>query len=260
MSNKDDARAIADKGTEALYDHKWDEAIALAKKALEVDPESDQAEKVWGLALHFKGDTPEGITHLYRAVRFNPKYATGWYNLACIHAKTGEKALMLKALSEASVWGKSEYCMDYRKSAMEDKDFDEFRNDTDFLALVFPVPPQLKELYLAVWANKGDTILDLGEKLLKDMTADKLAVLEAMHYGAEIISSDLDEHGDVNLTLYKHEDKKYYDELFKDLEKKIAKLRAEGVKSDVWLKFKGKDDDNEDLKEALACLTHKGGN
>jgi tetratricopeptide (TPR) repeat protein len=260
MSVKDDARAIADKGTEALYAHKWDEAIALAKKALEVDPECDQAEKVWGLAMHFKGDTPEGITHLYRAVRFNPKYATGWYNLACIHAQGKEKSLMLKALAEAINWGKSEYCMDYRKSAMDDKDFENFRNDADFLALVFPVPPMLKELYLAVWANEGDKILELGEKLLKDQKADKLAILEAMRYGAEIISSDLDEHGEVNLSLYEHEDKKYYDDLYKELDKKVLKLRAEGVKSDIWLKFKGKDDDNEDLKEALACLTHKGGN
>jgi len=210
--------------------------------------------------MHYKGDTPAGIVHLNRAVRFNPKYATGWYNLACIHAKIGEKPLMLKALSEAIAWGKSEYCMDYRKSAMDDKDFENFRNDEDFLALVFPVPPVLKELYLAVWANEGDTILELGDKLLKDKKADKLAVLEAMRYGAEIISSDLDEHGDVNLTLYKHEDKKYYDDLYKELDKKVLKLRADGSVSEVWLKFKGKDDDTEDLKEALACLTHKGGN
>jgi tetratricopeptide (TPR) repeat protein len=260
MSNKDDARAIADKGTEALYAHKWDEAISLAKQALEIDPQCDQAEKVWGLAMHFKGDTPEGISHLYRAVRFNPKYATGWYNLACIHAKLKEKALMLKALTEAINWGRSEYCMDYRKSAMEDHDFDNFRNDPDFLNLVFPVPPMLRELYLAVWENNGDKMLELGERLLKDKNADKLAILEAMRYGAEIIASDLDEHGKVNLTLYKHESKKYYEDVFKDLEKKIAKLRADGVKSDVWLKFKGKDDDSEVLKDALSCLTHKGGN
>jgi|GEM_PF-3105682 len=260
MSTKSDALAIADKGTQALYDHKWDEAIAFAKQALEVDPQCDQAEKVWGLALHFKGDTPEGISHLYRAVRFNPKYATGWYNLACIHAKCKEKALMLKALTEAINWGKSEYCMDYRKSAMQDSDFDNFRADPDFLELVFPVPAKLKELYLAVWDNNGDKILELGDKLLKDKKADKLAIMEAMRYGAEIISSDLDEHGKANLTLYKHEDKNYYDTRYKDLDQKITKLRAAGVQSDVWLKFKGKDDDSEVLKDALACLTHKGGN
>ena len=260
MTNKTDASAIADKGTEALYQKDWDQAIEWAKKALELDPECEQAEKVWGLALFFQGQQEQGIEHLERSVKLNPKYATGWYNLACIHAQRKEKEPMLKALVEAIVWGKKEYCMDYRKSAMEDNDFDAFRNDKDFTELVFPVPLELKELYLAVWENEGDTILELGEKLLKaKKVKDKLAVLDAMNYGADIIITDLDEHGKANLTLYQHESQAYYKNLQKTIQDRAAKLRAKGEKSDVWLKFHGKDDDIGDLKDMLDCMFKGGG-
>jgi tetratricopeptide (TPR) repeat protein len=261
MSNKPEATAIADKGTEALYKKNWDEAVSLAQKALEIDPECEQAEKVWGLALHFKGDSEAGIEHLDRSVKFNPKYATGWYNLACIHAQRGDKTPMLAALTEAIKWGKKEYCMDYRKSAMTDKDFDAFRADKDFMELVFPVPPELKELYLAVWENEGDKILEIGTKLLKDKKVrDKLAVLDAMNYGADIIVSDLDEHGKVNLSLYRYDSKGYYEKLQKTLQDRAAKLRAKGQTSDVWLKFHGKDD-NEigELKDMMNCMFKKDG-
>ena len=261
MSNKSDASQIADKGTEALYQKKWDEAISLAQKALELDPQCEQAQKVWGLALQFKGDSEAGIEHLDRSVKLNPKYATGWYNLACIHAQRGDKVPMLAALIEAIRWGKKEYCMDYRKSAMTDKDFDAFRDDKDFMELVFPVPPELKELYLAVWENEGDQILELGTRLLKDKKVrDKLAVLDAMNYGADIIVSDLDEHGKINMTLYKHEGKGYYQKLQRMLQDRAAKLRAQGHKSDVWLKFHGKDEnDIQDLKAMMTCMFKKDG-
>ena len=264
MSNRDDARAIADKGTEALYQKRYDDAIEWAKKALEIDAQCDQAQKVWGLGLFFKGQEDEGIEHLYLSVKYNPKYATGWYNLACVHSKRKEKGMMLAALAQAVLWGKKEYCMDYRKNAMEDADFDNFRTDKDFLELVFPVPPELKELYLAVWDNEGDKILGLGEKLVKSRKVkDKLAVLEAMRYGAEIIVSDLEEHGKANLSLYQHEDQRYYEDLLKDITARIGAARKKGQKSDVWLKFKGKEDEGDDLadlKSALNCIMKKSGN
>jgi tetratricopeptide (TPR) repeat protein len=260
MTNKSDASQLADRGTGALYNKNWAKAIEWAKKALELDPECEAAEKVWGLALHFKGDSEAGIEHLERAVKLNPKYATGWYNLACIHAQRGEKVPMMAALVEAITWGKKEYCMDYRESAMTDHDFDAFRKDKDFMELVFPVPPELKSLYLAVWDNDGDKILELGEKLLKDKTvSDKLAVLDAMDYGADIIVSDLDEHGKANLTLYQHESQAYYKNVQKTIRDRAAKLRAKGLTSEVWLKFHGNDNDIGELKDMMGCLFKKDG-
>ncbi len=124
---------LIDRALYASLRKRWDEALEFARAALEKEPENYLAHKRLGIALWYLERQEEAITSLNRSVELNPEFASAYYNLACFYAQSGEKKDMLENLSKAI---ELDRYTDYREMADEDGDFDPFRDDEDFTALV----------------------------------------------------------------------------------------------------------------------------
>ncbi|MEQ8906314.1 tetratricopeptide repeat protein [Ekhidna sp.] len=66
-----------------------DSAIVLAEKALNLNPNSAEAYKAWGLGFDFKGDFDQAIEKYQQAISLNPNYTPALDNLANILSYTG---------------------------------------------------------------------------------------------------------------------------------------------------------------------------
>jgi arylsulfatase A-like enzyme/Flp pilus assembly protein TadD len=93
-------------GEAALRQQKWDEATTELQKALQLDPNFDQAMTALARALHEKGDDAGARQWLHVAVRQNGQNFRAWYELGWLETKAGnpdgartayEKALSIQA-------------------------------------------------------------------------------------------------------------------------------------------------------------------
>jgi len=67
-----------------------DDAVAQARQALAVQPESADAHATLGAALARKGELDEAIVHLHSALQSNPKLLRAHYNLANVWLQKGD--------------------------------------------------------------------------------------------------------------------------------------------------------------------------
>ena len=109
----------------------------IARFVLELAPDYLESLKVRAAAAINDGRPADGVSLLKRAVELDPGYGSAWYNLACAHARLGEKPAMLEALRAAIRQDEARHD-DYAKTAWNDADFKAFRKDSDFVALVRP--------------------------------------------------------------------------------------------------------------------------
>lgn len=109
----------------------YEQAIEYYDMALETDPLLIDAWSNKGYALQSLGLYDEALENYYRALEIDSGFADAWYNKACLHSILGEKAKMIYNLRKAIEF-KTEL-VDYAKT---DPDFDNFKNDADFLDLL----------------------------------------------------------------------------------------------------------------------------
>jgi tetratricopeptide (TPR) repeat protein len=67
--------------------HKWDNAIAACQQAIEVEPDSAEAYKIWGNALHRSGKTAEAMGYYAKAIAIKPDLAEVYANLGSLYAQ-----------------------------------------------------------------------------------------------------------------------------------------------------------------------------
>jgi tetratricopeptide (TPR) repeat protein len=183
------------------------------------------------------GQAQVAIDLLKPLLETDPKYDSGWYNLACAYAQLGMKSLMLEAAQKAIQTSLSEAVFDVRPDLIEDEDFSAYRNDPDFIDLVSPLPkdPSLRPTYTALQDGHLDKVLSVGEAALPQAT-DQLAILEAMLEAAKQIASDIDEHGE-EFSQYMFKQPKY-SEMIQHLKAQISELKSKGAKSSIFRNFK----------------------
>jgi len=75
-------------GEEALDRQQWAEARAQLQRALELNPEFDQAMTALGRALHELGQDAEAETWVRKAIEKNSRNFRAWYELGWIQART----------------------------------------------------------------------------------------------------------------------------------------------------------------------------
>jgi len=125
-----------------LYDVRKDpalleEAILNYKKATEINDRLYAAHRNRIVALlklyHVRKDNlllQEALAMSKKVLEMDPEVGAHHYNLACTYALLGNKAEMLSALKQAV-----EYDRKGRKIAREDKDFEKYWDDPDFISL-----------------------------------------------------------------------------------------------------------------------------
>jgi arylsulfatase A-like enzyme/Tfp pilus assembly protein PilF len=79
-------------GESAIQQQKWDEAVSFMKKALELNPNFDQAMTGLAHAFYATGNVEEAETWLRKAVKENPQNYRAWYELARVMSNADPSA------------------------------------------------------------------------------------------------------------------------------------------------------------------------
>jgi tetratricopeptide (TPR) repeat protein len=80
LSKKDASNELVKNGEDMANAKRYDEALTLFDKAIEINPNNDMA---WGdkaLILDKKGQTVEALTNFSRAISINPNNSITWHN------------------------------------------------------------------------------------------------------------------------------------------------------------------------------------
>ena len=77
-------------GVAVQEQQRFDEAIALYRRALEVNPRNAEVQNNWGTALGALGRNDEAIGHYREALRLNPSYAKAHFNLGSALSRQGK--------------------------------------------------------------------------------------------------------------------------------------------------------------------------
>ena len=98
------------RATALVQEGRWDEAIAAAGRALEIDPESVKSHLLLGTALWRAGRPAESLAHYERAIEIDPARAEAHYSLSFalfLQDRPEEAATRLKRAFEiAPRWGR----------------------------------------------------------------------------------------------------------------------------------------------------------
>ncbi len=120
---------LIDRAYYASLRERWDEALELARVAIEKEPENFLAYKRLGMALWYVDQKDDAIASMKKSIELKPEFASAYYNLACFYAQSDMKEEMLHNLKRAI---ELDDYTDYRKMATDDRDFDSFCDDEDF--------------------------------------------------------------------------------------------------------------------------------
>jgi tetratricopeptide (TPR) repeat protein len=90
----DDAMLLEEKGDN-------DQALAIWKKAVTIEPDNAKAQNGLGISLYVHGDTQEGFAHLREAIRINPLSVESHYVLGSFTLKQGNAEQALPELQRA---------------------------------------------------------------------------------------------------------------------------------------------------------------
>lgn len=110
------------------------------EQAIAIDDRDYRIYETWGFAIaalfRIRKDKTllEGAIEKYqKSLELNPVSSNAHYNIACILSLKGQKEKMLSALKRAISLDSK-----YKKMALEDEDFEAYKKDPDFLAIVNP--------------------------------------------------------------------------------------------------------------------------
>ncbi len=120
---------LIDRAYYASLRERWDEALDLARVAIEKEPENFLAYKRLGMALWNVDQKDDAIASMKKSIELKPEFASAYYNLACFYAQNGIKSEMLHNLKRAI---ELDDYTDYRKMATDDRDFDSYCDDEEF--------------------------------------------------------------------------------------------------------------------------------
>ncbi|WP_235594438.1 tetratricopeptide repeat protein [Leptospira noguchii] len=191
------------------------------------------------LVEDFEGSTIQGIEYLKKAIDCYPQYPPGWYSLACFEARLGNKQNVLPALENAIKFGWSQSRVDYRRGIKNESDFETFRSDADFLALVddgYPENKALRRVFEYLAAYEPMSAINSGRKNL-DQIDDLYALYQAFEFAIAMIQRDLDEHGSRNLRLYKLKSMSEVVSLTENFKNEVANREKRGEQTDTFAKF-----------------------
>ena len=110
---------------------RYEEAIASYERAVEINPDKEKAWYNRGIALGNLGRYEEAIASYERAVEINPDYQDAWYNKACAYALQDKIDLAIENLEKAILLEPKN-----RNMANEDHAFDSIRQDYRFQKLI----------------------------------------------------------------------------------------------------------------------------
>lgn len=193
---------------EPLLNHATHESDALVEEVsawvLERVPEHPFALKVKAVLSIRAGRPRAAVPLLEQALKADPKYASGWYNLACAWSLAGEKAPMLATLKKAIACGEETLAGDYRKMAAKDADFERWEGDAEFEGLVRPLKqvPGAEELESLYQGERFDAVLVKAAALMGKHPAQAKTYAALARKATRAVTGDLDEHGDANADDY----------------------------------------------------------
>lgn len=128
----DNEKAWIGKGVMLVRLNRDKEALKVYDKLLQNNPQNVQVLYLKGIPLHKTEDYDEAIKYFVKAIELKTdKIAEAMYNIACAYSLKGDKENTLSNLKEAIRKDVSN-----KKNAKEDKDFQKFWNDKDFLEFV----------------------------------------------------------------------------------------------------------------------------
>ncbi|MCK4797995.1 MAG: tetratricopeptide repeat protein [Spirochaetes bacterium] len=116
----------------ALDNHgMYEKALTCYDKALEINPKDDEVRVNKGVVLGNLGKHEEALACYDKALEINPTADDIWFNKACSESKLNNKIKAIEYLRRAI-----ELNMKNKENAVEEKDFDNIRNDKRFIELV----------------------------------------------------------------------------------------------------------------------------
>ncbi len=108
-----------------------EEVIASYDKALEINPDYDAAWYNRGIALDNLGRSEEAIASYAKAIAIKPDHDSAWYNRACCFALQNQIDLAIESLTKAISLNQ-----EYQAMAKTDVDFDSVRDNQRFQSLL----------------------------------------------------------------------------------------------------------------------------
>jgi tetratricopeptide (TPR) repeat protein len=86
---------------ELFAQKRYAEAIPLYRRIIELDPESPDAYNDLGLALHYTGQSQDGLQALRTGTEKDPEFQRVWLTLGFVSAQSGDPAVARTALEKA---------------------------------------------------------------------------------------------------------------------------------------------------------------
>ena len=122
------------RGEACRFSHRFEEAIAHFRRALELEPDSTHG--LLAIAWCFKrvGRIDEAIESMQIAIEFEPEQAICHYNLACYFALAKRISNAIEYLAQAF-----ELRPSFRQEVAGESDFDAIRDDPEFVEFLSPV-------------------------------------------------------------------------------------------------------------------------
>ncbi|HAS47319.1 MAG TPA: hypothetical protein DCS93_42980 [Microscillaceae bacterium] len=118
-------------GYEAFDDKKFKQAIHYLDKSLRLNPHEPHYFNTQGINYLCNKDFDQAVAHFEQGMQAGLEPATGLYNIACTFSQKRDKSNMLKYLKESI-----ELDAYFKEQAASDDDFNAYRQDDDFLALI----------------------------------------------------------------------------------------------------------------------------
>jgi tetratricopeptide (TPR) repeat protein len=232
-SNRDPTKTWVE---ELFEDKKLAKIEALCEQALKKDPACTPA-LIWQARLaRQRNDLDTAIERLTLAVAGDRQSGEAHYELAATHARKGNKAEMLAQLGAAI------RCNNLYASVADAPAFAAFQHDPDLGALTDALPsdPVLRPLFEKLSRGRFYDVYREGLRLLDEGHPPRVAIVDAVEHALEMISSDLQEHGDDNLELYGGDahDVAFFESEYARIQALAATVRTSGEKSDEFARFR----------------------
>jgi tetratricopeptide (TPR) repeat protein len=97
----DDPGLLAREADRAFAQRRFADAILLYRRLLRLDPADQEARNDLGLALHYSGDSAQGLEVLRRGAEEAPEFQRIWLSLGFVALQAGEPATARQALAHA---------------------------------------------------------------------------------------------------------------------------------------------------------------
>ncbi|MHB1845599.1 MAG: tetratricopeptide repeat protein [Deltaproteobacteria bacterium] len=124
------ARAAAEAGDELQQEGRFEVARDRFLEAVRIDPSYAEGYNGVGITYRARNDLPEALRWYKRALEANPQLGDAYYNIGCVYALEGRKALSVRYLKAALRNGFTS-----REVMARDPDLEPLRRDPSFRAL-----------------------------------------------------------------------------------------------------------------------------